>query len=81
MLDRRKYNNENYKEKLKDAGYIYIDGEYINSYSKFKCYDVDGYVVYVCFNKIQQNKQPLKFHKSNSTVDNDAFCGYDKDIS
>ena len=68
MLDRRKYNNENYKEKLKDAGYIYIDGEYINSYSKFKCYDVDGYIVYVCFNKIQQNKQPLKFHKSNSSV-------------
>lgn len=68
MSDRRKYTSDSFIKKLKENGYIYISGEYKNNYSKFKCYDSDGYIVYVCFNKIQQNKKPLRFHKSNLSV-------------
>ena len=44
MVDRRKYTDETFKNKLLDSGYIYISGDYINSYSKFKCYDEEGYI-------------------------------------
>lgn len=70
MKNRKKYTDENFKDKLLDYGYIYISGDYINSYSKLKCYDCEGYIVYVCFNKIENsNKKPIRFHHSNEEVE------------
>ena len=64
-MDRRKYNN-NFRDVLLEYGYKYIDGEYINATSKFRCYDEDGYIVYVCFNKLENSlKKPRRFHISN----------------
>lgn len=68
-MDRRKYTNDDFKEALLNYGFIYISGEYINANSKFKCYDTDGYIVYPCFDKLENaNKFPSKFHKSNPDV-------------
>lgn len=70
MVDRRKYTDETFKNKLLDSGYIYISGDYINSYSKFKCYDEEGYIVYPCFNKLENSiKKPIRFHSSNPDVE------------
>ena len=68
-MDRRKYTDDNFKNVLEGYGYTYISGKYINTLSKFKCYDKDGYIVYPCFDKIENDKKlPRRFHKSNPDV-------------
>lgn len=70
MKDRRKYSNYYFKDKLLEYGYKYISGEYINANSKIKCFDNEGYIVYVCFDKLENsNKIPRRFHASNSSVE------------
>lgn len=70
MTDRRKYTEENFIDALKSYGYEYIDGEYENVCSKLKCYDVEGYIVYPCFDKLEHSlKKPIRFHKSNPDVE------------
>lgn len=70
MKDRRKYTDENFKDKLLEHGYVYISGDYDNSFSKFKCFDKEGYIVYVSFNKLENStKKPRRFHPSNKDVE------------
>ncbi|MFQ9785966.1 MAG: hypothetical protein ACLRYF_04975 [Mediterraneibacter faecis] len=68
----KKYTDIEFIYKLKEYGYTYIDGEYKNQFSQLKCYDKDGYIVYVQFNKIENRKsKPVVFHPSNPyTIDN-----------
>lgn len=68
----KKYTDVEFIYKLKEYGYTYIDGEYKNQFSKLKCYDKDGYIVYVQFDKIEYRKsKPVIFHPSNPhTIDN-----------
>ena len=70
MSNRRKYTDEKFKTQLLEYGYEYISGDYINSFSKLKCYDDEGYIVYVSFNKLENStKIPRRFHPSNQDVE------------
>lgn len=62
----KKYNDAEFIQKLKEYGYTYIDSEYKNQFSKLRCYDDEGYIVYVQFDKIENRKCGCaRFHKSN----------------
>jgi hypothetical protein len=68
----KKYNDIEFIEKLKEYGYTYIDGEYKNQFSKLRCYDKDGYIVFVQFDKLENRKSGVsRFHISNPyTIEN-----------
>lgn len=68
----RKYNDNEFIGKLKEYGYDYIDGEYKNQFSKLRCYDKDGYIVYVNFDSLENKKCGTSpFHKRNPyTIEN-----------
>ena len=62
----KKYNEIEFINKLKEYGYTYINGKYENQFSKLLCYDKDGYIVYVQFNKIENRKCGTSpFHANN----------------
>lgn len=68
----KKYNEIEFINKLKEYGYTYINGKYENQFSKLLCYDKDGYIVYVQFNKIENRKCGTSpFHANNPyTIEN-----------
>lgn len=68
----KKYNDIEFIEKLKEYGYTYIDGEYKNQFSKLRCYDKDGYIVFTQFDKLENRKcGSSRFHISNPyTIEN-----------
>ncbi len=72
----RKYNDIEFIEKLKEYGYEYIDGEYKNQFSKLRCRDKDGYIVFVQFDKLENRKCGVsRFHTSNPyTIENIKLC-------
>lgn len=71
-MTKRKYDKNEFIKKLKEYGYTYIDGEYKNQFSKLRCYDKDGYIVYVQFDKLENRKcDTSRFHISNPyTIEN-----------
>lgn len=66
-----KYTKEIFVEKLKEYGYIYISGEYVNCKSILKCYDIEGYIVYISFDRLENHKssKPQRFHKNNPNTE------------
>jgi hypothetical protein len=65
------YKND-FEDILIEFGYVYISGEYVNSKSKLKCLDKDGYIVYLSLDKlINTNKIPRFVDSKNpSSIEN-----------
>lgn len=66
-----KNNDTNLYNIFCENGYYPVSKEDINTRTKIKCIDADGYIVYPSFRNIKEGKNPLRFHASNpDTINN-----------
>ena len=53
---------EEVKKIVNDLGYEFVSEEYVNCKLKFTLKDIEGYLYYTSFDKINVGKMPLKFN-------------------
>lgn len=61
---------------MQKHGCTYISGEYKNNNSKFKCFDNEGYIVYINARTLENSsRKPMRFHISNpDTIVEEKSC-------